>query len=451
VSKTSLSNVTLADYGIATWPGRGNIVLDKGAHWDNESGSTFTVSTGLIPMVKPGQNATGAEVFTVDAGATLTDNYGIYFQTSLIVGGTYNIGQTYTALMSGGGTITGTVNVPTGAELYLGTGSVTLEGANITGSGRVTLGRLINGGQLNVTGNSTISNFVQSGGTLSGTAALTLTGSNNQWTGGTWNGTGQVIVAPNSSLTLDKNPLTITGGWSLTNNGIITQTAAAPLTVDGGTSITNNANTTFNTASNVLYSGNGGPAGSFTNSGTFLMTGNGTSKVGLGFTNSGTLQINSGTLEFIQDLKQTAGVTFLNGGNLRDDGGVGFTITGGTLYGGGTITAAKVDNYGTIDQTQVANYVTLNIAGAYTQEASGTLNLKIRRMNGVLQSDQLAITLQANLGGTLNVMGNVTPQVGDSDTILTYGSVVNDFKQPINVPPGFKAQRGMQSYVVVPS
>ncbi len=166
-------------------------------------------------------------------------------------------------------------------------------------------------------------------------------------------------------MLLDLSPHTIKGGWSLTNKGTITQTAAGVVNVDGGTSFTNNAGATFNTAGSVLYTGNGGPAGTFTNNGTVLMTGTATSKIGLVFTNANVLQINSGTLEFIYDLTQTGGTTFLNGGNLRVDGGVGFTISGGVLYGGGSIMAATVDNGGAIDQTRAAGYTTLTITGLY--------------------------------------------------------------------------------------
>lgn len=197
-----------------------------------------------------------------------------------------------------------------------------------------------------------------------------------------------------------------------------------------------------------MYTGNGGAVGTFTNSGTVLMTGAATSKIGLVFTNANLLQINSGTLEFINDLTQTGGTTFLNGGNLRVDGGVGFTITGGTLYGGGSIMAATVDNGGTLNQMLATGYTTLTITGAYKQEATGALRLKMGRAgDGTLQYDKLVITGQANLGGTLLVAGPVGGQNGDNADILDYGSVVNDFDPAkVTIPMGFTRHKNIQQY-----
>lgn len=437
----TLTGGAIYNYGSASWQGLGNIVLNNGAQWDNQSGSTFTVVA--TPQFTPNvQNQTANELFTVDAGATLTDNVGVHFHTSVNIDGTYTIQQPVSVLMEGEETVTGTVNVPLGARVQVSNGQITLNGANFAGNGAVTL---TPAASAIVQGNSTVSNFNQTSSAVSGTGTLTLTGNSNAWQFGVWNGTGQVIVAPNASLNT-AGADSMTGGWSLVNNGTITQPLNGGMTVDGGTSITNNG--TFNTVASVLYSGNGGPAGTFTNNGTFLMTGAGTSKIGLAFSNAGTLQINSGTLEVIQDVTQTAGKTFLNGGNLRVDGGIGFTITGGTLYGGGNIMAATVDNGGSIDETQVAAYTTLSITGAYKQEANGMLLLKMgRAQNGALQFDKLTVTGQANLGGGLAIMGGVQGQAGDNADILDYGSAVNDFDpMKVMLPPGFTKHKNVQQY-----
>jgi trimeric autotransporter adhesin len=97
------------------------------------------------------------------------------------------------------------------------------------------------------------------------------------------------------------------------------------------------------------------------------------------------------------------------------------------LDNGATLTA-NVVNSGTLrlGGSQVADGT---IAGNYTQTGTGTLDIKLGGA-GAGQSDQLQVTGNASLAGTLNVVlvDNFVPAQGDSFPILTFmGTLAGDF------------------------
>jgi hypothetical protein len=94
---------------------------------------------------------------------------------------------------------------------------------------------------------------------------------------------------------------------------------------------------------------------------------------------------------------------------------------------------------------------TLNISGAYKQEAGGSLVEKITKNGGVLQFDRVVVTGQATLGGalTVNAVGGYTPAAGDSADILDYASVVGDFDATkITLPGGMTTDREAAQYFI---
>ena len=66
----------------------------------------------------------------------------------------------------------------------------------------------------------------------------------------------------------------------------------------------------------------------------------------------------------------------------------------------------------------------LTIVGDYTQTASGVLVIEVGGPNAGTDFDQLAVTGQATLDGTLtvNLTGGFVPSSGDSFQVLTFGS-----------------------------
>ena len=95
------------------------------------------------------------------------------------------------------------------------------------------------------------------------------------------------------------------------------------------------------------------------------------------------------------------------------------------LNGGAFTTAGNLDNAGTVDLAPG----TLNVDGNYTQEAGGTFDVAVGGLTAGTQVGQLKVTNQASLNGGLgiNLMNGYTPPLGDSYTVLTFGSETGNF------------------------
>ncbi len=245
------------------------------------------------------------------------------------------------ALNFGGGTFTGT---PT--ELLTGAGSLT-----DSGGGTFTLGGSINlagpwnfsGGTLNLTGSTTASgqtltlsqnypivNFTGPGpwsmgsifltnGTLAGTVPITASGPLN------WFGAGTI----ENSLTVPGGAINVTSSGSIINGGQLINTGQLNWTPNSGPR-TGNGSVISNTPAgiiNAVFNGNSldnyvyGGSAAFDNAGTINLSGSGQTGYFSGpFYNSGTININSGTL-------------LANDGMALNTGKLNFTISTTTNYG----------------------------------------------------------------------------------------------------------------------
>ena len=155
-------------------------------------------------------------------------------------------------------------------------------------------------------------------------------------------------------------------------------------------------------------------AGAVIHNAGYQLTVNAAGSVNLHFlTGAGGLTVNGpGTLTFSGPGPNIyAGPTVVNSGTLmlakglpvQAIGGAGLTINGqGTLAGAGTIDTNVVNqgvvSPGNLSAGTVGNLI---INGTYTQTSGGTLDMALG--NNIKTSDQLAITGQTTLAGTLNV------------------------------------------------
>jgi hypothetical protein len=137
-------------------------------------------------------------------------------------------------------------------------------------------------------------------------------------------------------------------------------------------------------------------------------------------TNGGRISLNAGTVGLTQVDVSVASTGTITGGTLQ-------LFPGSSLSGTGTI-QANVINAGTTNPGGNVPGV-LTIAGNFTQYGAGVLNIQIGGLTAGSQSDQLAITGAAGLGGTLNVSltNGFTPQAGNSFPIITFGSQSGEF------------------------
>ena len=123
------------------------------------------------------------------------------------------------------------------------------------------------------------------------------------------------------------------------------------------------------------------------------------------FENRGAVELASGTLRFGPvGYAQLSGSTRLTGGGLSSGGPV--DLRDGTLAGTGKVTG-NLHNYGgTVspgNPARAGSTGILNVAGNYSQEPQGTLKVNLKGSTPGSGFDQLRVTRQAVLDGTLDL------------------------------------------------
>lgn len=361
--------------------------------------ATLTVTSGPFSIANVGKNSSITTLF-LNAG-TLQVNANTLFITA--------------------GTSAGSLVAAAGATMTFGNNQFSMNaGSSLSGAGLFFVG----GGTFTFNVNETApTNFQVGGGTVNGPGILTIANTFT-WTGGSFDGTGTTTFPAGTTLNISGiNFKFVTGGHVLNLAGTTTWTGTGELDGSPGSIINNSG--TF-TAQNDAVSGNGGAGAGliFNNSGTFIKSGTtGTTAFqGNQFNNSGTVNVQSGTLSFTNTYNQTAGSTVVNAGTTLASNGT-VRIQAGALTGTGTVNA-DVNNAGTVGTGSSTG--TLTISRGYTQSAAGTLNVKI---GGASQFDTLAIGGAATLAGTLNVslINSFVPSAGLTFKILTYASETGDF------------------------
>jgi hypothetical protein len=237
------------------------------------------------------------------------------------------------------------------------------------------------------------------------------------WTGGTMSGPGSTTSSGvfNSSGSGTKT----LSGRSLTNAGTATWTGTGGITVQNGAGLDNTASATFLIKSDTFLSS--GP-GTFFNEGTLVkLASSATTTIAIPFVNTGTVEVDTGTLRFSGAYIQNAGVTELAGGTLTAAASV--SILGGRLSGSGTVNG-DVINLGLVSPGDDGTAGVLTINGGYTQGETGVLLIDLGGLSAGTAYDQLVVSGTAALGGTLvvDLINDFQPRAGDAFVIVTYGS-----------------------------
>ena len=283
------------------------------------------------------------------------------------------------------------------------TGGLTVSGGTASFGDDVALSTLtLAGGDVDLNGTTnSIGALSLNAGTLTNPNALALSGSSS-FTGGLLMGAGS--LSNSSTLDLSGNT-TIALGGALDNRGV--------LDLMGDVDVS---------------------AGCLSNSGTFRKTGGSTaSDIAGAFTNTGSVSVSSGTLNFQTSYTQNAGLTNVNGGTLEVSGG-SLILAGGVLKGdNGTIDATVNNTFGVV--APGASPGTTTITGNFTQGPGGTLTVEL---GGLAQGvnpgyDLLDVGGTATLDGTLKVVlsGGFVGAPGNPFDIITATSVANDFTTAI--------------------
>lgn len=202
----------------------------------------------------------------------------------------------------------------------------------------------LRGGVLGLDGASTVASLTHSGGTLSGSGTVTITGAAN-FGNATHSGPGTTVLQGASALT--SGTLALDAGRTLQNNGTFTWSGGGinlnPTNAPGVGTIVNSAGATFEVSGNGTggigannLAGDPPTAAAFNNAGTFRKSDSlatDTTSVTVAFNNSGTVQAQSGILNFGQGINGPTGTV-----QIAIDGAVtlGANSTVGTLQHNGS-------------------------------------------------------------------------------------------------------------------
>jgi hypothetical protein len=353
--------------------------------------------------------------------------------------------KTGTLEFSGGGTSTaGKFTVASGATLDFGGGTFTLSGgsydatgttgvsggtANFSGATITSLGGLdVTGGTLSIANSGTATSLDQTGGTIGGAGTLTVSGtatfsgSDDQAEGAGTTLLDGATTDSGATINLDGGYVLANGGTFNVTNGAFFQLGYNPSTGSNGSgTIQNNSGGTFDfqTASAV---DNEFGTNAFVNAGTLEQTvTTGTTDIGVAVTNTGTVSVKTGTLEFSGGGTSTAGKFTVASGATLDFGGGTFTLSGGSIGGAGTLllaggsttlksgaTVSVTDFSETGSGTSLTVGEALAYAEAFSQGAGST--------TAISKGDSLSLTGTASLSGTTSGTGTLD-LAGGSATI----------------------------------
>jgi uncharacterized repeat protein (TIGR01451 family) len=433
-----------------TLGGSGTLTLNNGGSWSGGtmSGGGTTTNPSSMTFSIPG-------AVTLN-GRTLQNN-GTLNVSGAVIGGTGTIANTGTINDTVDATISAPVNnsgqVTASAHLSLaGNGSHTgtftasspasvidFSGGNQTISGpfagpgkfrfsggtaavnNAWSGKLIEvaGGSVALNTSGTLPALNLSGGTLTGSGGLTVTGAST-WSGGTIGGSGPLTFDAGATVTMPGTSAA-TLSRPLVNQGTINFTATSSAMLIDGVPITNSGTMDIQSASQDILVTPGTPP--FVNNGTLKKSaGAGAVQFAAPLSNTGLVQIGAGTLNFSGVYAQSAGTTEVQAGATLQTGTL--SLNGGTLVGNGTI-AGAVDNHAIV--APGASPGTLTISGDYVQASDGELDIQIGGTTPGTDYDQLLVSGNVTLAGTLSVshINSFVPATGNTFQILTYGGRPN--------------------------
>ncbi len=384
-----------------------------------------------------------------------SDSHGVPFTSS----GTVQV-EAGSLQLSSGGTLTGPVNVAAGTTLQFSGGTMSVNaGGDIADVGAISVngGALVfnsavntgtgpytlSSGSISVNGTTTLNGLAMSGGSFGGTGTATVT-TGFAWSGGSMVSSGRLILAEGTTSTISGAGQKRFSGSSriLENRGTLTYSGS-------GIDSMHNANFSsvtcriINTATGIwIFDGEGDitalrnnsgadshSAISFENAGLVRRLGTGTTTLssdshGVPLTNSGTVQVEAGSLQLSSGIIQSAPVAVMRlaGGTLT---GSTLIFANGSITGAGTINSSVVNSGATISPDPTGSR-TISITGSYTQQAGGNLELNLDSDAAGGDYDKLAVGGSASLNGSV-VLRNSLALTDEVFPLVTYASRSGSF------------------------
>ncbi|GFZ90061.1 autotransporter-associated beta strand repeat-containing protein [Dyella caseinilytica] len=424
------------------------------------TGTGGLLKSGAGTLVLSGAN-TYSDGTVIDAGTLQGDTTSL--QGNITNNATLLFTQTsdgtFSGAISGSGTLikngSGTLTL-SGTDTY--TGGTTINAGILQGDSNSLQGSVVNDAALvfDQTGNGTYNGVISGSGSVTkiGTGTLSLVGANT-YTGGTTVSAGtlqgdssslQGNITDNAALVFDQASdgtfgSVISGSGSLVKTGAGTLTLTGANTYSSGTTVSagtlqgdttslqgniaNNATLVFAQTSDGNFSGAISGTGQLIKNGSGTLTLNGTDSYTGGTTiSAGTLQgtasslqgniTNNAALVFDQAGDGTYGGVISGGGSVTKTGTGMLSLTGANTYSGGTMISA-----GTLqgDTTSLQGNITDNATLAFNQVSDGTYSNVISGSGSLTKTGEGTLILDgANTytGGTTVSAG--TLEVGDSNT-----------------------------------
>jgi hypothetical protein len=455
---------TFRNDGTTTWAGA-DVQMANAAIVNN---GTF-ISNFNLSMNATGAAAGSVNTFT-NAGAFIKQGPGTTTfninQGSVPFNNTGSVAvQAGTLVFAGGGASSSGIAISAGASLRFSANYTINAGTSVAGSGVA----LVSGGTLTVNAATSFDNLNVSA-TLSGAGDVTVS-SGFDWSGGTLAAGGQLIIPAGATATIDGNSHTLRRTYR--NNGTTTWTESDLLMVNG--TVQNNGAFIANSDLGLISGGNGsGSVNTFANAGSFIKQGSGTARFdtllgSVAFNNTGSVQVQSGSLTFAGGGASSSGIAISAGASLRFS--ANYTINAGTsvtgsgiaLVSGGTLTvnaATSFDNLtmssalaGAGDVTVSSSFVwsggTLAAGGQLiiSAAASATINSSSISLNRTFRNDGTTTwtafdlvmvngtflnngTFIANSSGAATAAGNASGSVNtftNAGTFIKQGSGATTF------------------------
>ena len=351
----------------ANWSA-GEMQFSDNAVFTNRNGATFNSAFDGLMANRSGANYfINQGIFTKSAG-TGTTSINIVFDNS----GTVNV-DSGTLALNGGGIHSGSLVVPAGKGLSFSGGThVWNSGTSFSGAGTVSQSN----GTITVNSNVTLSGPLVLSAPEQGTSIYAVVGLLNGPgiinvpAGMTWSALGSPSSRPGSSeirganttvvsgRTLATDVINVTGGLLINGTNIkslnkralnhgdgvnpsLASWTAGTLAISDAAVFSNKAGATFNTNFDGLIEHRGGAGSTFVNEGTFTKSGGTGSTVfsdNIGFFNSGTINVNSGTLEIRNGGGTHSGTVNISAGcAMNFNGGTHQFSAGASFIGAGTV------------------------------------------------------------------------------------------------------------------
>ena len=426
-------NSTLINNGTFTISGN-NTSFFNGGRLSVTNNATFTKTstgtsnvTGILLFSNAGTlNFNGGNFVFGDgnAGGTFTNAGSLVFSTGTFSVGpgciyNHNLGSTISGIGSFVNTGTANFNI---SQVFPSTISLTTTG-NIAG-----------------TGDLIINSLLTIGGNITGGGLLNIKNS------ATWNSgllTRSILIDAGQTLTLATTTEKQLQNASITNNGSINWQAGDIRFDAPNSTLVNNG--TFTVGANNATFFNGGRL-SITNNGSFIKntTGNSSLTGILLFSNAGTVNCNSGNLNFGESnaggtfTNLAAGTVILNTGNFTNGATTTFNNnSGASIKGNGEFKFPSIfNNNGNIAPGLSPGLLTIN--GQEPLSANSTLQIEMLDGSGAgAGHDQLIRAGSITLAGTLTVTQTGTVPNGTYTIInLTSGTVSGNFATA-NLPVGY--------------